>query len=131
GMAGELAEADRARLDRSGVREMSETEGLALFDTACAADRAALVPIRFDFKALAAAGEPPALFRSLVRTAVRRRAAGDDPAALRARLARLDDGEREREILTLVLRHSATVLGHGGADAVDPERGFLEAGFDS
>ncbi|MFF0968774.1 type I polyketide synthase [Streptomyces sp. NPDC003703] len=131
GMAGELAEADRARLDRSGVREMSEAEGLALFDTACAADRAALVPIRFDFKALAAAGEPPALFRSLVRTAVRRRAAGDDPAALRARLARLDDGEREREILALVLRHSATVLGHGGADAVDPERGFLEAGFDS
>ncbi|WUC40209.1 SDR family NAD(P)-dependent oxidoreductase (plasmid) [Streptomyces sp. NBC_00557] len=132
GMTGELSEADRERLNRSGVREMSAEEGLALFDAACALDVPALVPIRFDFKALAAAGEPPALFRALVRpAAARRRAAGADPAALRARLARLDADEREREVLALVLRHSATVLGHGGPEAVDPELGFLEAGFDS
>ncbi|MFD5433996.1 type I polyketide synthase [Kitasatospora sp. NPDC127067] len=54
-----------------------------------------------------------------------------DAAALRERLAGLPDEERHRAVLDLVRAHAAGVLGHDGAEAVAPERPFLELGVNS
>ncbi|MGW7492595.1 KR domain-containing protein, partial [Streptomyces sp. NPDC054786] len=142
GMAGDLSEADLQRMARTGVTALSSKQGLALFDTAATVPSAALVPIHLDIKALASAtsgaGELPALYRGLIQRPARRTASasasGSSPAAVDL-LRRLDalgtDAEREEALLAIVVERAATVLGHSSADAINPERDFLEAGFDS
>jgi len=133
GMAGGLAEVDRARLTRSGVLPITVEQGLALFDAALALDVPAPVLMHLDTRELARAADLPPLFHGLVRPRVRRVGAAGrtDAAAFARRLADLSAAEREKELLDLVLRSAAAVLGHAGPDAVDPEREFLNAGFDS
>jgi acyl carrier protein len=69
----------------------------------------------------------PALLRGLVRTPVARAATG----SLADRLAGVPEPERPAVVLELVRSHAAAVLGHSGAEAIDPERPFKELGFDS
>jgi acyl transferase domain-containing protein/acyl carrier protein len=52
-------------------------------------------------------------------------------ASLPARLAAVDESERFDLILGGVLMLAADVLGHAGADAVEPGRDFLDQGFGS
>ncbi|MFD4576158.1 type I polyketide synthase [Streptomyces sp. NPDC058417] len=141
-MTGKLDRADRVRMSRGGVVPMPSEEALALFDAAVTgdrADRAVLVPARFDTAALRTPdGEVPALLRSLVRPAPAGRTApaggtdGPAPAErLRDRLAGLDADARLEILVDVVREHAAAVLGYAASDAVDPERGFLEMGFDS
>ncbi|ONK15526.1 type I polyketide synthase [Streptomyces sp. MP131-18] len=132
-----LTETDLRRMARGGIVPLTAEQGLALLDTALAMqDRPALVPVRLDLDALGAqaeaAGVPvPGLFRGLVRPAVRRAAQhAADPGAGQ-RLAALPDAERLAALRELVREQTATVLGHGAADAVDAEAGFGELGFDS
>ncbi|XCM79316.1 type I polyketide synthase [Kitasatospora sp. HUAS MG31] len=148
GMTGQLEEAELARMVRGGVAALSSAEGLALFDAALAAGDATLVTAKLDLPAIrrqAAPGPVPALLRDLAaRTPARRSATvpvdrSDDPAEegpspaerLIAELAGLGAAERERILLDLVRQKVAAVLGHSGADQVDPGRRFLELGFDS
>ncbi|MFG2848947.1 beta-ketoacyl reductase, partial [Kitasatospora sp. NPDC048296] len=139
GMTGQLARADRARMARMGILPIDPALGLELFDAGLRSERAALVPSRFDLSALR---DPAPLFRSLVRTPVRRPAAAGtgatgtgagstDATALTDRLAGLDREERRTALRELVLGHVADVLGHTGTDALDPERGLLDQGLDS
>ncbi|MFC5668499.1 beta-ketoacyl reductase, partial [Kitasatospora misakiensis] len=141
GMTGTLAQADRARMARMGILPIDPELGLELFDAGLRSERAALVPSRFD---LAALHDPAPLFRSLVRTPVRRAAAsagggtapaagtgGTDATGLADRLAGLDHEERRTVLRRLVLDHVADVLGHTGTDTLDPERGLLDQGLDS
>ncbi|MEV5986270.1 type I polyketide synthase [Streptomyces sp. NPDC052051] len=134
-MTGSLDETDRRRMTRGGVAAFSDQEGLALFDAALRSPEALLVPVRLDLARLRAAdpGTVPPLLRGLVRT-VRRTASGADVAeadSLRRRLAALGGDERLDALAELVRARVADVLGHTGADAVDPERPFKDLGFDS
>jgi acyl carrier protein len=128
------AEADFDRMRRSGVTGLSEQDGLALFDAGRAGADTVLVPIRLDVTTAARGdGEVPALLRALVRAPARRAAGAADGSAdaLKRRLAGLPLPERAAALTDVVRTHVATVLGHTGPAAVDPERAFTELGFDS
>ncbi|MFE2414917.1 SDR family NAD(P)-dependent oxidoreductase [Kitasatospora sp. NPDC059408] len=135
GMAGELSDADRARMSRNGVAAMPTPEGLALLDQALRLDRAELVPARLStavLRAQAEAGTLPPLFRTLVRAVPRRAAAlTAAPSALGDRLARLPEEEQRAAVLELVRKVTATVLAHPDPAALDTERAFKDLGFDS
>nr|BAW35652.1 modular polyketide synthase [Streptomyces neyagawaensis] len=137
GITGGLDETDLRRMARAGMGALSSTEGMALFDSALRAERALLVPARLELTAIREAatttGSVPPLFRALVR-APRRRSAGttaDSRSALAGRLRGRPYGDQERALLDLVRAQVAAVLGHAGPQAVDPERAFKDAGFDS
>ncbi|MFT7837916.1 SDR family NAD(P)-dependent oxidoreductase [Saccharothrix sp. BKS2] len=115
--SGMTADADTARLARAGLTGLSAEEGLALFDAALATGLPLVVPAK-----LAA------------RARVRRpaaRSARSDADGLRRRLAALPAADRRAALVELVRGHAAAVLGHADPAAVDPERAFLQAGFDS
>jgi mycoketide-CoA synthase len=136
GMTGHLKQGDRARVTRTGVRALSGLQGLALFDLAVTLDEPLLLPVRLDLptlRGLADSGLLPALYRTLVRRAARPAAEAAEVAGdgFLDRVARLSRGEQDRAFLDLVVAHTATVLGHQSAAAIDPDRGFLELGFDS
>ncbi|MFE6404818.1 type I polyketide synthase [Streptomyces alboflavus] len=144
-----LAGADLERMARGGVAALSTQEGLALLDTAVTRTApphpsapAALVPLRLDTASLRAtagtdADAVPPLLRGLVRTPLRRTAAGaatsapTGQATLLAKLTGLDAAERDKVLTELVCTHVAAVLGYESAAAVEAHRAFRELGFDS
>ncbi|MFC5719432.1 type I polyketide synthase [Streptomyces gamaensis] len=128
-----LAEADRARMARSGVLPLSSQEGLRLFDAALASDEPVLAPVRIDTRALRT-GEPPAVLRSLAPAPARRNdrtAAAPSASSLADRLAGLPESERDKTVLDLVRAEVAAVLGHASDRTVQPEHAFQDLGFDS
>ncbi|MFD5386221.1 type I polyketide synthase, partial [Streptomyces sp. NPDC127074] len=97
--------------------------GLALFDAACAAPVEA---VRVTTATAVPAGTEPA------RQPVERPAAAEVSATtLLERLAGRSEDEQEEILLELVRDQVATVLGHPDAAMVDPDRGFVDMGFDS
>ncbi|WP_371503490.1 type I polyketide synthase [Kitasatospora sp. NBC_00374] len=145
GMSGRLDEADVARMTRAGFAPLPTAEGLDLFDRAVTLPDAVLLPMRLDPAVLRAHGDAeavPHLLRGLVRIPARRAAAGPRPAGadrtgpdaartLADRVRGLPDGDRDRILLDVVRAQVAAVLGYGGAEAIEPARGFVELGFDS
>ncbi|MFL6124226.1 SDR family NAD(P)-dependent oxidoreductase, partial [Actinophytocola sp.] len=132
GMTGELADADRQRLNGMGIAPLPVDEGLALFDAAVTAGRAHLLPMRLNTSALRAAGDVPAVLRQLVSGTARRRVrAGDSASGLRERLAAQPAAERDRVLLDLVRTEVGGLLGYSSTDAVAPRRTFKQLGFDS
>ncbi|WP_424892819.1 type I polyketide synthase [Streptomyces sp. XH2] len=129
-----LAEADRARMARSGVLPLSPEEGLRLFDAALASHEAVLAPVRIDTGALRT-GEAPAVLRALVPAAAARRtaqaAAVPSVSSLAERLEGLPEAERGKAVEDLVRAEVAAVLGHASAQSVRPEHAFQDLGFDS
>ncbi|MFJ1751291.1 SDR family NAD(P)-dependent oxidoreductase [Streptomyces sp. NPDC088116] len=133
GMTGALDEMDLARLARTGVRALSDEQGLALFDAATRLERSLVVAARLDVAGMRAAGSAGPLLRGLVGGSARR-AAATAPAGggeLTARLAAMPVDERQTLVLDLVRAQAATVLGHTTADAVDADAAFRDLGFDS
>ncbi len=132
GMVGTLDEADRRRMERSGIGSLSSEQGLALFDAALAADRSLAVAIRIDpqgLRSLASIGSLPPILSGLVRAPRRRAAAAS--AALREHLVALPIEEREPAVLDLVRSQVAAVLGHESAGAIEPADALQDIGFDS
>jgi acyl transferase domain-containing protein/acyl carrier protein len=136
GMAGELDQADRARMAHFGVSALSPREGLECFDAASAVDRALVVAGRLDvgmLRARAEEGVLPPLFSRLAGGSHRaRRERGERRAgALAQRLAGVSEAEREGVVLELVLSEIARVLGHASPAAIDRGQVFTELGLDS
>ncbi|MEV7094005.1 type I polyketide synthase [Amycolatopsis sp. NPDC051045] len=133
GMTATLDEEDLSRIARSGIGALGTAEALALFDAAQVAGAGCVVPVRVDLAALRAQAEHlPALWHGLVRVRTRR-AAGlpSGTGGLAAELAGLGGDDVRRFLLDLVRSHVAAVLGHDGADAVEPAKAFKDLGFDS
>jgi len=129
-MTGGLGEAGRARMARQGLLPLEN--GPELFDVACAAKHALVLPAQLDMTALrahAAAGTLPALLRELVHHPARRerRAAG----SLARELTGVPEAEREALVRQLVCAQAASVLGHESPLAIDAQRAFKDLGFDS
>ncbi|KUJ66797.1 polyketide synthase [Streptomyces albus subsp. albus] len=135
GMAGDLDEAETARLRRGGIVALTPGHGLELFDAAMRTDEPLLVPMPLDLAALraqASTGMLPPLFRGLVRVPPRRAAqAAAQAGTLGRQLAGVTADQAERIVLDLVRAQVAAVLGHAGPEAVEPARSFSEVGFDS
>jgi NADPH:quinone reductase-like Zn-dependent oxidoreductase/acyl carrier protein len=138
GMAGQLADVDRARLERAGMLALSTEQGLQLFDAGGELEQALLVAARLDTAALRAqarAGELPALLADLRALSVVRRSSARAGMAsertLAQRLAGVPEAERGRVVLELVRAQVAAVLGHVSPAAVESRRTFKELGFDS
>ncbi|WP_455569400.1 type I polyketide synthase [Streptomyces rapamycinicus] len=136
GMTGHLDRTDLRRMGGSGVSGLSNDEGLALFDTALAAERAQLFPIRLNTSELAARADLlPPLLRGLTRGPSRKTLMGGqaavDRSALPHRLAGLSAGERHSVLMDLVRDQVAAVLGHASSDTVQANRAFKDIGFDS
>jgi acyl transferase domain-containing protein/NADPH:quinone reductase-like Zn-dependent oxidoreductase/NADP-dependent 3-hydroxy acid dehydrogenase YdfG/acyl carrier protein len=131
-LTGELGDAARERMARTGIGALSSPDGLALFDAGIGAADARLVPVRLDVRKLAGADDLPPVLRGLVRAPVRR-VVGTTASAdtLRERLVRLPASEVDELLLDLVCTHVAGVLGHAGPESVDRGRAFKELGFDS
>ncbi|AZK98746.1 polyketide synthase [Streptomyces tsukubensis] len=136
-MTGALTDADLRRMARGGTAAIGTEEGLALFDAALASDEPLLVPVRIDLGRLRTAARTapvPALLSALVPGGARRPASGTEAVevgSLRSRLAALGPDERLATVLELVRGRVAEVLGHGGADTIEPDRAFKDLGFDS
>ncbi|MFD0312348.1 SDR family NAD(P)-dependent oxidoreductase [Streptomyces sp. NPDC127119] len=132
GMADRLDDAELQRLSRSGMPPLSPDEGLALLDAALLSGRPpVMLPVRFDLATMrtqAESGTLSAVFGGLVRVQARRTSGG---RASWERLAGMDDADRKKFLLGLVRGHVAQVLGHGGADDVEPHRALNELGLTS
>ncbi|WP_420894774.1 type I polyketide synthase [Streptomyces noursei] len=138
GLTGDLGDADVRRMARSGVRPLSDDQGLALLDLACATDAPVVFPLHLDTTALGSGdADVPPLLRGLARTPGRRtaaRATAPEPAAgdsLAERLARAPEAEQDAQLLTLVRTHVAAVLGYDDPRTVGERRTFVDIGFDS
>ena len=108
---------------------MTVEQGLALFDAALGGGPV-VVPVRLDLRALGNQPELPTILRGLVRTRARRAAVADASGWVQ-RLAGLSAGEQRELVLELVRGQIAVVLGHAGADTIDPDKAFQDLGFDS
>ncbi|MFF5563624.1 type I polyketide synthase [Streptomyces sp. NPDC012623] len=134
GMTSALDDADRARISRGGMTELTAEDGVALFDLARRTTHPAVVPVRLNLAALRGQGAALApVFRALVGgRAVRREASSRDSGFTFAeRMAELTDAERADALLHLVRVQVAAVLGHTTPEAIEPERAFKDFGFDS
>ncbi|GAA4011771.1 hypothetical protein GCM10022247_37820 [Allokutzneria multivorans] len=123
-----LADADLARMARSGVLPLAVTEALRLLDAALSGDEAVLAPVRLEPSALRGTVAP--VLRGLAKS-VTRRAAAPRAVSLADRLAGARDGERRKVVLELVLGEVAGVLGHSSPRRIQPSQAFQDLGFDS
>ena len=133
-LTADLGEADLHRYRRMGLSGPFTTEhGLELFDAAITSGVPHLLGAALDLPGTAERaardGELAPMLRALVRVP-RARAASTAPVEALS-LAGLGPDERHDALLTLVRTAAAEVLGHPSADTVDPDRPFLEMGFDS
>jgi acyl carrier protein len=157
GMAAGLDSRQTERLARTGLRPMPVELGLELFDLAWELPDPAVLPAPLSASVLGgSAGELGTTAGGRAeggRSAGKASAeahAGRDPingpatvpatgpavggqpgSALRATLAALPEPARPGHLLDLVRSLAAAVLGHGGPAAIDPDRGFMDAEFDS
>jgi acyl transferase domain-containing protein/acyl carrier protein len=133
GMGAGLAEADRVRLARSGMRPLTRGHALDLFDTALTSDLTLALPMALDLGELrsrARSQTSPAVLRGLVRVSDEQMD-GTRHGSLAARIGAAGESEREGVLLDAVLGHAAAVLGHSSSTAIEPARTFKELGFDS
>ncbi|WHT16638.1 SDR family NAD(P)-dependent oxidoreductase [Crossiella sp. CA-258035] len=132
-LTGRLDEGQVRRIDSAGLPEITTEQGLAMFDTASGSDEPLVIPIKVGRRAAGQGAVVPALLRGIVQGGRRSAASGGAvvTSGLREKFRGLGATEQEELVRELVLTHAAALLGHHDRGALDPERGFLESGFDS
>ncbi|WP_143264350.1 type I polyketide synthase, partial [Amycolatopsis kentuckyensis] len=127
GMTAAMTSTDRSRL--TGVRPITEAQGLAAFDAALGLS-GTVVASAWDTAALRAADEVPAVLRSFVPV---RRAAPAAPVStgLAGQLAGLDRETAAATVTGFVRTEVATALGHRSPASVEVAKPFSELGIDS
>ncbi|WP_051807094.1 type I polyketide synthase [Streptomyces sp. NRRL F-2664] len=132
GMGSRLGAADLARMARIGLAPLSVEQGLELFDAACAGDRAVVAPVALAPAALRGdVRRLPALLRGLAGGGAGSPAGPAGADGPREALRALPPAQRRAELVEVVRRRVAEVLGHAGAEAVAADRDFWELGLDS
>jgi acyl transferase domain-containing protein/acyl carrier protein len=131
GMTRDRGDADIARMRRGGIAPLSTERGLELFDAALASGEPMLVPVRLEtttLRARAGEGTLPALFHGVIRSPAHRR---QDRDSLARRLSATAESKWGEIVLDLVRDQVAAVRGLASRNAVEPQRPFIELGFDS
>ncbi|MFG1920267.1 type I polyketide synthase, partial [Micromonospora sp. NPDC048898] len=105
--------------------------GLALFDAALAGGPAHQVCAPLSTASLRRRPNLPPLARGLAGPTLRTAAAAAGQDDLAARLRLLPEARRPLLLLDMVRAQAAAVLGHSGAERIEPDRPFSEIGFDS
>ncbi|MEV6335896.1 type I polyketide synthase [Nocardia vinacea] len=132
GLSRWLSEADRQRMRRQGFSPLTADKALELFDAALTTERPVHIPVDIDLAVLRARDAVPSLLNDLAKKTGRRKSSKtQDVAALRRHLTQLSESEQEQWLRMHILENAARLLGHESVDALDPERDFLESGFDS
>ncbi|CAM5284524.1 Acyl transferase domain-containing protein/NADPH:quinone reductase-like Zn-dependent oxidoreductase/acyl carrier protein OS=Streptomyces albaduncus OX=68172 GN=FHS32_007042 PE=4 SV=1 [Streptomyces griseoloalbus] len=137
-MTGALAETDLRRIARGGLRPLATADALALLDTALRSTDAWFAPAGLDTGALRGPDGwcPRFCATSFPRTPGARPVRlppHRPPRPPRTACANASPTGRRRHsaVLDAVLTQAALVIGHDTPDSLDPERGFLDSGFDS
>ena len=134
-MTQHLGDRDKARMSRFGLAPLSSEEAVELFDSAMVADRGVVVAARLDTRAMADINTAlPPLFSQLAARRTGRVTADTTTVSttgLTKRLHGLSAEQRHRELVDLVCRNAATVMGRASAADIDAHRAFQELGFDS
>ncbi|MEU4253204.1 SDR family NAD(P)-dependent oxidoreductase [Amycolatopsis sp. NPDC026612] len=131
------SEEGEALLRRRGLRPMDPGLGMRALLQAVELDETTVVVADVDWARFApsyAAARPRPLMAELPEFAAAAEDAGSTArgtAELTTRLAALPGPERRRVLLDVVRARAAAVLGHGGAEAIEPVRPFKDLGFDS
>jgi hypothetical protein len=114
GMTGHLGTTDVARLNKEGLRPLSDREGLALFNATGPIDEPLFAATNLG--APAREGEVSPLLRGLIRAPARRATAAGSAHAgeksLAERLIGMTEADQVTELLGLIRGHASTVLGH-------------------
>ncbi|WP_432008367.1 type I polyketide synthase, partial [Streptomyces parvus] len=134
GMGTRLDAADLARVHRTGIASLPTDEALELLDAAVATGEPNVAPVRLDTSVLRTREEElPVVLADLVRRPKPRvpAAGGRNTTPFRTKLIGLAESEREPFVLDTVRTQIAAVLGHAGAQDVEPRRAFTDFGFDS
>ncbi|MDH6244450.1 type I polyketide synthase [Mycobacterium sp. OTB74] len=136
-MTQHLADTDKARMSRLGLAPFSVEQALRLFDTAMLSDRPVLVAARLDSAALADRDTAvPVLLSQLVTRRARRvidetGSAEASKTSLVTRLQGLSTEERHSELIDIIRRNAAVVLGLPNAGDINARSVFKDLGFDS
>ncbi|GBG38638.1 type I polyketide synthase [Mycobacterium montefiorense] len=137
GMTQHLDERDKARMSRIGLAPMATEQALRFFDTAMLAERPMMVAARIDPGALAQNGSSlPPLLSQLATRPIRRILDENDTTSasmtsLVARLQGLSAEQRHSELVDVVCRNAATVLGRPSTGDINAGSIFQDLGFDS
>ncbi|WP_254893710.1 type I polyketide synthase [Nocardia donostiensis] len=118
------------RITRAGVLPLTVEQGLADFDIAIQGDRPAVTAVLFA-RAVLAGRARNGLLPPLLADLAPQAPGNNEAPALPQRLTGLDATERHRVVLDTVRAQVAGVLGHSGADDIEPDRAFADLGFDS
>jgi acyl transferase domain-containing protein/NADPH:quinone reductase-like Zn-dependent oxidoreductase len=122
------------RLHRGGVRPLDASLALRLFAEAIHFGGTDLTVADIDwqnFLPAFASVRPSALLADLVEPGATPLSPEEAGPGLREQLAGMPEDRRRQMLLDVVRGQAAAVLGHAGAQAVEPHRAFRDLGFDS
>ncbi|MGW3407252.1 type I polyketide synthase, partial [Streptomyces zhihengii] len=122
------------RLHRGGIRPLDANLALRLFAEAIHFGGTDITVVDIDWDRFApafASVRPSPLLTEVAGAAPLPGDAAGPGTGLREQLAGVPEGRRRQVVLELVQGQAAAVLGHSGAQAVEPQRAFRDLGFDS